>query len=159
MRDATLVFLIKKSEQGIFEICLAMKKRGFGVNRWNGVGGKIEQGEDIIQAAKREAKEEIGVEIDQINKVAELNFFFPHNEAWDQKVHVYFCERWQNEPAESDEMKPRWFSSQELPFNEMWPDDEFWVPQVLAGNLLKAEFTFGEGDIIQNQKVQIVGKL
>ncbi len=159
MRDATLVFLIKKSKQGILEICLAMKKRGFGINRWNGVGGKIEQGEGIIQAAKREAREEIGVEIDQINKVAELDFFFPHNEAWNQKVHVYFCENWQNEPVESDEMKPRWFSSQELPFNEMWPDDEFWVPQVLAGNLLKAEFTFGEGDIIENQKIQIVGKL
>ncbi|MDD5433482.1 MAG: 8-oxo-dGTP diphosphatase [Candidatus Pacebacteria bacterium] len=159
MRDATLVFLIKKSEQGISEVCLAMKKRGFGVNRWNGVGGKVNEGEEIIEAAKREAKEEIGVEIEQINKMAELDFFFPHNETWNQKVHVYFCENWQNEPAESEEMKPQWFLTAELPFNEMWPDDEFWVPQVLAGNLLKAMFTFGEGDVIQNQNIEIVEEL
>ncbi|MFA6919339.1 MAG: hypothetical protein WC244_04525 [Patescibacteria group bacterium] len=40
LRDSTLVFLIKKSQEKVTEICLAMKKRGFGMNRWNGVGGQ-----------------------------------------------------------------------------------------------------------------------
>jgi len=40
LRNATLVFLIKKSQGKITDICLAMKKRGFGMNRWNGVGEK-----------------------------------------------------------------------------------------------------------------------
>jgi len=39
LRNATLVFLIKKSQGEITDICLAMKKRGFGMNRWNRVGG------------------------------------------------------------------------------------------------------------------------
>jgi hypothetical protein len=47
MRNATLLFLIKKSGDQISEICLAMKKRGFGVGRWNGAGGKVSQGETI----------------------------------------------------------------------------------------------------------------
>ena len=34
-------------------ILLGMKKRGFGVNRWNGFGGKVEAGETIAQGAKR----------------------------------------------------------------------------------------------------------
>ncbi len=67
--------MIKKSkEQKITDICLAMKKRGFGVNRWNGVGGKVEEKETIETAAKREVKEEAGIEIYEnlkyINNVA-----------------------------------------------------------------------------------------
>ena len=64
LKQATLVFLIKKSGFETKEICLAMKKRGFGANRWNGVGGKVEVGETIEQSAIREAEEEISVKIE-----------------------------------------------------------------------------------------------
>jgi 8-oxo-dGTP diphosphatase/2-hydroxy-dATP diphosphatase len=30
-----------------------MKKRGFGVGRWNGFGGKVEKQETILDGAKR----------------------------------------------------------------------------------------------------------
>ena len=87
LRNATLVFLIKKSQGKITDICLAMKKRSFGINRWNGVGGKVDdQKETIEDAAKREAKEEIDVFVKELNKVAELLFYFPHNPVWDQII-------------------------------------------------------------------------
>lgn len=35
------------------EILLGYKKRGFGVGKWNGFGGKVETGETIEDAAKR----------------------------------------------------------------------------------------------------------
>src|SRR3989344_3760561 len=159
LRDVTLVFLIRRSKEKISEICLAMKKRGFGMNRWNGVGGKVEKNENINDATKREATEEIGVEIKQTNKVAELSFYFPHNPVWNQKVHVYFSEIWDGEPRESEEMKPQWFQTQEIPFDHMWPDDEFWVPEVLSGKLVKAAFVFGEGDVVQSKDVKIVDSL
>lgn len=34
-------------------ILLGLKKRGFGVGKWNGFGGKVEPGETIPQAAAR----------------------------------------------------------------------------------------------------------
>ena len=41
-----------------------MKKRGFGANRWNGVGGKMEANDTTIEeTAKRETQEEIGVKV------------------------------------------------------------------------------------------------
>ena len=159
LRDTTLLFLIRKSQEKISEICLAMKKRGFGMNRWNGVGGKVEKDETIENATERESKEEIGVEIKQTNKVAELSFYFPHNPTWNQKVHVYFSEIWDGESTESEEMKPQWFQIQDIPFNNMWPDDEFWIPEVLAGKLVKASFVFGEGDTIQGKDIQVVENL
>ncbi len=34
-------------------LLLGYKKRGFGANKWNGLGGKVEKGETIIEGAKR----------------------------------------------------------------------------------------------------------
>lgn len=34
-------------------VLLGMKKRGFGAGRWNGFGGKVQDGETIEDGAKR----------------------------------------------------------------------------------------------------------
>ncbi|MFA5386229.1 MAG: 8-oxo-dGTP diphosphatase [Candidatus Paceibacterota bacterium] len=158
LRDVTLVFLIEKDEGRIDKICLAMKKRGFGANRWNGVGGKVHDGETLDQTAKREANEEIGVDLKNLIKIAELSFYFPHNSDWNQMVHAYFCEDWEGDPVESEEMKPDWFSIPEIPYSEMWPADNFWLPEVINGNLLKAVIHFGEGDVVLDKKLDIIEK-
>jgi len=160
LRNATLVFLVKKSQGKVTDICLAMKKRGFGMNRWNGVGGKVDDHNETIEgAAKREAKEEIDVFVKELKKVAELSFYFPHNPKWNQLVHVFFSESWEGEPSESEEMNPQWFSLPEIPFQDMWSDDIFWLPEVLKENLLKAVFKFGENDIVQDKEINIVDEL
>ena len=70
MRKATLCFLIRENQDNV-ELLLAMKKRGFGMGKWNGVGGKLdlEKGDkDVVAAAVRETEEEIGVKIQKPEK-------------------------------------------------------------------------------------------
>ena len=69
LRKATLCFLLRDDE-----VLLAMKKRGFGVGKWNGVGGKVMEGESIEEAMKRECREEIGVALKELEEVGELSF-------------------------------------------------------------------------------------
>ena len=155
MRNSTICILTRKNGEIIEEICLAMKKRGFGKGRWNGVGGKVKENETIVEAVFREANEEIGVDIspDSLVKVAELEFRFPHNPDWDQLVHVYLAYEWTGEPTESEEMKPKWFTLESIPYQSMWPDDKHWLPLVLKGKKVKAKFVFREGDIITHSKI------
>ncbi len=154
MRNTTLLFLIKETNGTISDICLAMKKRGFGTGRWNGVGGKLGEGESIMDAVVRETKEEIDVVPKNIQKIAELTFTFANNPDWNQVVHTYFCEEWEGTPTESEEMAPAWFAVSDIPFDKMWPDDIFWLPKALAGEKIKASFTFGDNDVILDQKVE-----
>ena len=51
----TLV-LIRESKR----VLLGLKKKGFGMGRWNGFGGKVEKGETIEQAARRYVVRRVG---------------------------------------------------------------------------------------------------
>ncbi len=157
MRQATLCILLKE-DQNPKEILLAMKKRGFGIGKWNGVGGKLDKEKDknIFDTAIRETKEEIGVDIKNPEKVAILNFYFPYKEDWDQSVHVFFARKWKNEPVETEEMAPKWFKINEVPFDKMWDDDQYWLLDVLKGKKVKADFTFKEEEIIDKKNIIFV---
>jgi len=149
VKQATLLFLLKDNQ-----ILLAMKKRGFGANRWNGVGGKPNENENILDTAVRETQEEIGVIPKNISQVATLDFYFQNKSEWDQQVLVYTAREWEGEPIETEEMNPQWFDIDKIPFDSMWSDDPFWLPLVLSGKKLHAEFTFGESDIILDKKIK-----
>ena len=153
LRDVTLCFLVQKSNGEVENICLAMKKRGFGKGKWNGVGGKVEQNETIEEAVVRETEEEIGVNPKEIEKVATITFLFTHNKDWDQLVHVYFASKWDGEPRESDEMRPKWFSVQKIPYKSMRVDDEIWLPKVLKGEKVIATFIFDENERILYREI------
>lgn len=149
LRQATLVFLVRSGE-----VLLAMKKRGLGEGLWNGVGGKVLEGETVEEAAIRETVEEIGARPTSLLRVATLEFYCPHQRSWEQQVLVFLADKWEGEPAESEEMRPQWFNLGELPFDSMWPDDPHWLPKVLEGLLFEAEFLFGEGDKILEFEVR-----
>jgi mutator protein MutT len=156
MKNTTLLFLVKKEDGIVIDICLAMKKRGFGLGRWNGAGGKLDEGEIVEQALVRETQEEIGVKPVHYQKIAEIDFHFRDQSDWDQKCHTYSCDKWEGEPSESEEMKPQWYKVDSIPFDSMWPDDIYWLPKVLENNLVQASFMFAPGDVILEQKIIIV---
>ena len=152
LRQATLVFLVREGM-----VLLAMKKRGFGVGHWNGVGGKVEEGELVREAAVRETQEEIGVRPIKLEEVARLLFYFPHTpieEGWNQEVVVYLAYTWKGDPIETEEMRPRWFTHADVPFTEMWSDDTLWLPHVLAGRKIFAEFAFGADMQVEEHNVE-----
>lgn len=142
MFDVTLCFLTRPGE-----VLLAMKKRGFGAGKWNGIGGKVIPGETIPLAALREMNEEIGITTgeDQLESRGTIDFYFPHKPEWNQRLHIFFVKTWNGEPAESEEMRPLWYTHGAIPYADMWIDDIHWLPQVLAGKSIRATFRFKHG--------------
>jgi mutator protein MutT len=147
VKICTLVFLIEGNN-----ILLAMKKRGFGAGRWNGVGGKIEPGETVQEAMIRETEEEIVVSPLEYRSAAYLEFKFPDGMT-DMVANVFICTGWDGEPLETEEMAPRWFKISEIPYDAMWQDDIYWLPQVLQGKFVRGEFTFDAQENMLSQKV------
>lgn len=153
--ELTLLYLIKSDQ-----VLLAMKKRGFGQGKWNGVGGKIEASETVEQALVRECQEEINVVPTEFSKSGYLVFNEHHDGVRKlMNLHVYTATKWQGVVAESDEMKPEWFSIDQLPLSDMWPADSIWLRMVLGGQKIRGKFTLNEDNSVAESTIQKVGSL
>lgn len=134
-------------------VLLGMKKRGFGAGRWNGFGGKLQEGETIEAAALRELKEEAGLVSRDMEKRGVVTFVYNDDQAT-MEVHIFSVTNFDGEPEESDEMLPKWFAYNEIPFNDMWPDDKYWLDLFLDGKKFEGEFIFSDYDTIINHSVK-----
>lgn len=123
------------------QLLLGRKKRGFGLNKWNGFGGKVQAQESIEQAARREMMEECALEIESMDNRGLLQFTFEDGTN-DLEVHVFAVTQVRGQPRETEEMEPCWFSIEQLPFDQMWADDVYWMPLFLKGNHFAGEFHF-----------------
>lgn len=141
MKETTLSLLFKEGQ-----ILLAMKKRGFGVGKWNGYGGKKDEGETIEEAAIREIKEEGNVLVakEDLESVGLLNFKFLDKPEWDHQTYIYKVTKWQGEPEETEEMKPKWFTFDKIPHQEMWAGDDVWLEKIIDGEKVFGEACFSE---------------
>ncbi|NTU69400.1 8-oxo-dGTP diphosphatase [bacterium] len=133
----TLVVILSKDRK---RILLGMKKRGFGVGRWNGFGGKLIEGETIDDAAHREVTEEIGIKMNKLERHGVITFY--EADPIPLEVTIFSCDDFSGEPKESDEMKPKWFPINSIPYEEMWPDDKYWLPLLIDGKKFKGKFWF-----------------
>jgi len=124
-------------------VLLGMKKQGFGKGWWNGFGGKVEEGEELDEAAKREIDEEIKVKVNALEERGVLYFSF----LGDPKileVHIYSVTEFKGEPQETKEMRPVWFEIKNIPYHNMWPADSKWLPVFLEGKKFEGRIDFDE---------------
>lgn len=123
-------------------VLLIRKKRGVGAGLYNGPGGKIEPGETPRECIHREVHEELRVGLSGVEKVGELDFVFGDEPF--MFVHVYRADDVTGEPEETPEADPEWFDPEEIPYDEMWPDDRYWVPKLLDGETFTGRFRFDD---------------
>lgn len=136
-------------------VLLGMKKRGFGQGRFNGFGGKVNDGETIEEAARREVTEEAGIEMANLEKLGIIEFEFEGNPEI-LEVHIFRSDEFTGSPTESEEMKPEWFDANAIPFEKMWPDDKHWFPLFLDRKKFTGKLLFGEGDVILDMTLKEV---
>lgn len=140
------------------KVLLGMKKRGFGVEKWNGFGGKVLPIETIEEAAIREVREEAGIVVNNLVKIGILEFEFKNNPEI-LEVHIFQTDNFSGEPIESEEMRPQWFDINEMPFSKMWQDDTFWFPLFLSEKKFVGKFLYDNSDNIINHKLTVVERI
>jgi 8-oxo-dGTP diphosphatase len=124
---ATLMFIVDEAEQ---KVLLIRKKRGLGAGKINGPGGKMDPGETELQCAVRETQEELHVTA--LNPLRHGELWFQFVDGLAMLVGVYRATAWEGTPTETPEAEPLWTPLAELPFDEMWADDRYWLHQVLV---------------------------
>jgi 8-oxo-dGTP diphosphatase / 2-hydroxy-dATP diphosphatase len=136
-------------------ILLGYKKRGFGAGRWNGFGGKVQRGERVEEAARRELWEEARIRPLGIRQHGTLDFSFAYDPV-PLRVHVFRVTSFSGEASETEEMKPQWFPVTRIPYDTMWADDRYWLPLLLEGKAFRGTFTFRDYDTLESHDVQVL---
>jgi ADP-ribose pyrophosphatase YjhB (NUDIX family) len=144
LQKLTLVMIFDQKK-----ILLGMKKRGFGVGKWNGFGGKVKSGENIINGAIRELQEESGLAIKNrstIKKAGKIEFCFEHNINNILEVNIFSVSSHDvaGEIIETEEMLPKWFKIDEIPFEKMWISDREWFPMLLKRQKFMGKILFSK---------------
>jgi len=139
MKKGALVLCIKNEE-----VLLGHFKLGFNKGKYNGYGGKWENGETIEKTAIRELREESGIiaEEEDLEKHAINHFYFGNTHI--MTGHIYILRSWRGEAIENEESKPAWFPVTKLPFDQMWAADREWLPRVLSGESFEATVQFND---------------
>ena len=116
------------------------------MGKLNGIGGKLNPDESPEDGIIREVHEEVGLILSKeaLRPAGHITFLFPFKPEFDHFVHIFLATKWEGEPTESVEMMPSWFPVHEIPFQKMWQDDAYWLPIVLNGKRIQAEFEFGD---------------
>lgn len=147
-----LLYLIRNNK-----ILLAYKKEGFSKGKINGVGGAIGPHESSDAAVVRESKHEIGVTPTYYSKVGELEFLLWHKGQLQKNfLELYLCEEWQGEPQETRGAAPKWVPCDDLPFADMWPTDQYWLPQIIAGERVRGVFEYDKNNQPTKHSITIV---
>jgi len=127
---------------------LAKKTRKIGIGMWNGWGGAIEGKETVRECAVRELFEESGM----IAGCRDLKYHGKvvfHNkkhdgEDFDVEVHMFTLYKWAGTLKSNPEMKePTFWPISNLPFDQMMPSDQSWVPLVVNGRFVDGEVWHG----------------
>ena len=159
----TLIFCFSTGQDGKKRILLGMKKRGFGMMKYNGFGGKIEEGETTEEGAKRELEEESTLVANKLINRGYLVFNM-HDSRKIMKVHVYSCDEdnYTGTPTETEEMRPQWFNIDSVPFEKMWLDDKYWLPYLLDADKnpdnksILGRFDYSDEETIDDFDVRLV---
>ena len=147
--EATLLFAF----DGAGRVLLIHKKRGLGKGKINAPGGRLEQGETALQAAVRETREEVGLDVKDAVFRGKLLFHFV--DGYNLLGYVFSATKWNGAPVETDEALPEWFAINAIPYERMWADDALWLPLMLAGETFEGKFVF-DGDIMLQNEVAVV---
>ncbi|KAB0793528.1 hypothetical protein PPYR_13148 [Photinus pyralis] len=145
----TLIFIKTQNH-----VLLGYKKRGFGQQKWNGFGGKLEENETISEGAIRELFEEsnLVVEKQHLHYMGVVTY---DDDVHRRIVYIFSASQVEGDLKESDEMRPQWFEFENIPYHNMWPDSQFWLPLVLNDHHLQARFTYNDYKIYKYNVEQL----
>lgn len=144
MKQTTLCYILRDND-----VLLAMKKRGLGMGKWNGPGGKKIDEETIEDACRRETFEETGVNVGALERRGVVRFCYSGHPDWTNECAIFISRDFSGEPMETEEMNPKWFPIDGLPMSAMWESDAIWLQDVLTGGSVDLTVYFDDEDRMQ----------
>lgn len=122
------------------------------VGKWNGLGGKFEPGETPEECARREIKEESGLEVLELKLKGFLTFpKFARDEDW--YVFVFIGRHPVGDLIESPEGKLAWIPDAEINKLNLWEGDKTFLPWLDEDRFFSGKFVYQGGQLVHQEVI------
>jgi 8-oxo-dGTP diphosphatase len=142
MKLATLCYV--RNNGKTLMIHRVKKENDYHKGKWNGIGGKFNQGESPEECVIREVEEETGLKIKSPHLHGLLTFpMFDGIDDW--YVFVYTADKFEGKQIDSDEGNLAWIPNEELINLNLWDGDKYFLPWLLQDKFFSAKFNYVNG--------------
>ena len=147
MKLATLCYVINKKSNSTLMIHRVKKENDYHQGKWNGLGGKFEQGESPEECATREIKEESGLTVKSITMKGFITFpMFDGKEDW--YVFLFVTDDFEGELIDSNEGDLAWIPNKKLTEINLWDGDKIFISWLFKDKFFSAKFNYKNGEFI-----------
>jgi 8-oxo-dGTP diphosphatase len=123
------------------------KENDYHLGKWNGLGGKFEQGESPEECAIREIKEESGLTVNNITMKGFITFpMFDGKEDW--YVFLFVSDKYEGKLIDSKEGNLAWIPNEKLMEINLWDGDKIFIPWLFKDKFFSAKFNYKNGEFI-----------
>lgn len=140
MLETTLCYIFKNNE--ILMLYRNKKENDVHEGKWNGLGGKLEQGETPLQCVLREVYEESGLRL--INTTLIGACYYPNFNNSEELMYVYLSDEFEGQISECNEGDLYWKAKDEIMALNLWESDRFFLPYVLNKQYFIGQFQYDE---------------
>jgi 8-oxo-dGTP diphosphatase len=132
---ATLGYLLSEDRQRVLLIHRNRRPDDNHFGKYNGLGGKLEAGEDIVAGMMREVREESGLECQSLRLRGTISWpgFGKNGENW--FGFIFVIDRWAGTPHEGNaEGTLEWVETAKVLDLPLWEGDRHFLPLVLGSD-------------------------
>ena len=147
MKLATLCYVINEKENSTLMIHRVKKENDYHEGKWNGLGGKFEQGESPEECAVREVKEESGLTIINPKLHGFISFpMFDMVEDW--YVFIFTAKNYEGKIITSNEGNLKWIRNEDLFSLNLWEGDKIFMNWLYEDKFFSSKFIYENGEFI-----------
>jgi 8-oxo-dGTP diphosphatase len=128
---ATLAYVISPNGRQVLLIHRNRRLNDPHYGKYNGLGGKLDSGEDIVAGIRRELREEAGLECESLRLRGTISWpgFGKQGEDW--FGFVFRVDRWTGEPKkQNNEGSLEWVDLDRILDLPLWEGDRYFLPLV-----------------------------
>lgn len=148
MKLATLCYL--KQDGKTLMLHRIKKAQDIHEGKWNGLGGKFEQGETPESCARREVFEECGLTVNSLVLKGILTFpLFAKHEDW--YVFVFVIRDFAGTLMTSNEGELAWIPDEKIMALPLWDGDRLFLPWLEKPGFFSGRFEYKNGALIHHE--------
>jgi 8-oxo-dGTP diphosphatase len=152
MKIATLCYVRDREDKRTLMIHRTRKINDYHSGKWNGLGGKLDQGETPEECVVREVKEESGLLISNPRMQGLITFpLFDGTDDW--YVFLFTADNYIGELIDSNEGDLKWIPDNELTDLNLWEGDKIFLKWVFQEKFFSAKFIYKEGKYISHEVI------